>query len=452
MRNLAKSALTFPWAISMFGVQQVTNLMSSPSEGRLAEMITAMDDVTHTTEQHLAGWAKQTYSVGSTVQRGLVDTMMLKPPSIDSSSIMRTMAEMQSAPLFQMMVKYAMPPVAWLDSFLVSGVDSSAVLQEFANKLYIIQLVTQVHADFGLAETGEEIRPALIDRAANKEAFPRLWIVEGIGNYYGDHALAHATGGDPAGLLTDPQVADLPPFSMTMLHAGIGMSFAKAVLKGLETDSPSDTVRAAIARFVALCRHSSRKGYTGAALESLGLATRTLYPNLVAAMDREIPHVEAELHGYFWHGVGRAIYFDPMNMLPSVNAPWRMIAKLHAEAPHDLAYRNALSGMSWAITVVNMRNPEVMDAFLRHHGALLAQHDAFSDGVTSSLMMRYDTTRDDASIDPFVRHVPVAADASAGWWRTLIAEPCERALQVSYGQLQRAGTLEELFHYRPGSL
>jgi len=48
MRNLAKSVLTFPWAISMFGVQQVTNLMSSPSEERLAEMITAMDDVTHT--------------------------------------------------------------------------------------------------------------------------------------------------------------------------------------------------------------------------------------------------------------------------------------------------------------------------------------------------------------------------------------------------------------------
>jgi hypothetical protein len=452
MRNLAKSALTFPWAISMFGVQQLSNLMSAPSGGGVADMVAALDDVTRITEQHLGGWAKQTYSVGSTVQRGLVDTLMFKPPSFDSSSLMRTMAEMQSAPLFQAMVKYAMPPVAWLDSFLVSRTDSAAVLQECANKLYIIQLVTQVHADFGLDSSNTESLTALIDRAANRETFPRLWIVEGIGNYYGDRALDQVSTADPSGLLTDHEVASLPPFSLTMLHAGIGMSFAKAVLKGLDANSPSAAVRAAITRFVALCRSSSRPGYTGAALESLGLATRTLYPALVSPMDREIPHVEPDLHGYFWHGAGRAMYFDPMNMLPSVNAPWRMIAKLDTEAPHDLAYRNALSGMSWAIAVVNMRHPEVMEAFLRHHGALVSQHDAFSDGVTSSLMMRYDTTRDDANIEPFIHHEPAATDPSSGWWRTLIADPCERALQVTYGQLQRAGTLDELFHYRPGSL
>ena len=38
----------------------------------------------------------------------------------------RMAAEMQSGPLFQMMIKYGMPPVAWLDSFLVSRRDSTA--------------------------------------------------------------------------------------------------------------------------------------------------------------------------------------------------------------------------------------------------------------------------------------------------------------------------------------
>jgi hypothetical protein len=362
------------------------------------------------------------------------------------------MAGMQSQPVFQAAVKYAMPPVGWLDSLRSAKIDSPAVFQEFSNKLYIIQLVTQVHADFGLDDPSSDRSVAsLVDRAANKETFPRLWVVEGIGNYCGDHAMASATGGDPSGLLTDGAAAVLPPWSLTMLHAGIGMSFAKSILEGLDPSSDSGTVRAALNRFVTLCRQSSRQGYAGAALESLGLATRTLYPNLVLMLDVEIPHVDADLQAYFWHGAGRAMYFDPMNMLPSSNAPARAIAHLEAEAPHDLAYRNALAGLCWAITVVNMRNPEVMEAFLRHHGGLLSQHDAFTNGVTSALMMRYDTTRDDANIDPFVHHEP--GDPSVGpWWRTLVTVPCEQALQNTYGRLQQTHTLDALFRYRPGSL
>jgi hypothetical protein len=250
--------------------------------------------------------------------------------------------------------------------------------------------------------------------------------VEGIGNYYGDKAL-EATP-DPVALLTDESTRSLPPWSLTMLHAGIGMSFAKAVLKTLETNSPAEDVRAAIDRFARLCRNSSRQGYAGAALESFGLAARTLYPNLVAAIDREMTAVDPELAGYFWHGVGRAMYFEPMNMLPSVNAPWRAVRRLDQEVPNALARKNALAGICWAITVVNMRQPIVMEAFLRHHGELAEQEDAFRNGLTSSLLMRYDTTRDGTNIAPFIHYQPADADAHAAWKRLLTA-PCEHALR-----------------------
>ena len=232
-----------------------------------------------------------------------------------------------------------------------------------------------------------------------------------------------------------------------MLHAGIGMSFAKSVLATLEPTSAPMAVRAAIARFASLCRNSSRAGYAGAALESFGLATRTLYPNLIPLIDNELPAVDGDLQGYFWHGAGRAMYFDPMNMLPSVNAPWRAIKRLPEEAPHDLAYKNALSGLAWAITVVNMRNPMVMETLLRHHADVAGANDAFTNGVTSSLMMRYDTTRDDARIAPFVHNRPADA-AVATAWRTLITTPCEHALRIEYGDLSQRRALEELFHYR----
>jgi hypothetical protein len=249
-------------------------------------------------------------------------------------------------------------------------------------------------------------------------------------------------------LLTDEATKALPPWSLTMLHAGIGMSFAKAVLKTLDPKSPPESVRAAIARFAALCRNSSRPGYAGAAIESLGLATRTLYPNLVPLIDREIPAVDPELHGYFWHGVGRAMYFEPMNMLPSVNAPWRAIRQLDEEAPSELARKNILAGISWAITVVNMKQPIVMEAFLRHHGELAERDDAFRNGLTSSLLMRYDTTRDGTNIAPFIHYQP--ADAAAhDTWKRLVGGPCEHALRATYAELKQAGALEQLFHYRP---
>jgi hypothetical protein len=449
VRDLTKSALTLPWAISMFGVQQMANLVGAPpSQQGLSGAAHAFDSVSDVAERQLDGWMKQTCKVGNGVQGAVVDLIMLRAPNVDSSTLMRMAAEMQSGPLFQMIVKYGMPPVGWLDSFLVPRRDSGAVQQEFANKLYIISLVTQVHGTLGLGKDSHDSLPAIIDRAAGMETFPRLWATEGTGNYWGDRAWDRTGGIDPSGLLNDASAASLPPWSLTMLHAGIGMSFAKKVLADLETTSTPEAVRAAVARFITLCRSSSRLGYTGAALESLGLATRTLYPNLVPVLDREIPSVDRRLQEYFWHGAGRAMYFDPMNMLPSVNAPWRAIRRLETEAPHPLAYANALAGLAWAIAVVNMRHPIVMESFLRHHADLARAHDAFSNGVTSSLMMRYDTTRDDARIAPFIHNRPADQDVAAAW-RSLITAPCEQALRVTYGDLSQNGQLEALFRYRP---
>ena len=451
MRDLTKSMFTFPWALSMLAVQQATNLMGQPSEGGAVRATAAFDAVTHATEQQLDGWMKQTYQFGSAVQRGLVDVMMLRGPGIDSSAMMRMVADFQSSPVFQAAMKYGTPPIGCLDSLRVGKGDAPAALQEFENKVHIIQLVTQVHSKLGLGHGSDESLVSLIERAGNMETFPRLWAVEGIGNYIGDKAIeqAAATGIDPVGLLTDPSMA-LPPWTLTMLHAGIGMSFAKAVLKDLRPTSSPEVVQAAITRFVSLCRNSSQPGYAGAAIESLGLATRTLYQNLVSLIDAQLPAAAPDIRGYFWHGAGRAMYFSPTYMLPSFNAPWRIIAALEHETPDEAAYRDALAGVSWALTVVNMRQPIVMASFLKHHHVLAAKNDAYTNGVTSSLMMRWDTTRDGPSIDPFVHYDPPGGDSEVvSAWRTLVSVPCDRALHHTYGELVRTGALEDLFHYRP---
>ena len=57
--------------------------------------------------------------------------------------------------------------------------------QEFANKLYIITLVTQVHSQLGLDPKGPpEPITTLVDRAEKMfDTFPRLWAIEGTSAY-----------------------------------------------------------------------------------------------------------------------------------------------------------------------------------------------------------------------------------------------------------------------------
>jgi hypothetical protein len=95
-----------------------------------------------------------------------------------------------------------------------------------------------------------------------------------------------------------------------------------------------------------------------------------------------------------------------------------------------------------------MQNPEVMELFLRHHGAVAATHDAFANGVSSAIVMRYDTTPDDPHITRFVTHEPRTTDAAAAW-RSVVTSPCHVALERTYGELRQAWALGQLFHYRP---
>jgi hypothetical protein len=112
---------------------------------------------------------------------------------------------------------------------------------------------------------------------------------------------------------------------------------------------------------------------------------------------------------------------------------------------------NLLSGFSWAATVVYMRNPEVMEALLRHHVSTLSSSTAFSNGVTSSMLMRFDTTPDDQHIHPFVRHLPKESEpATVAAWESLIMRPSTIALTETYPKLRQASKLEDLFHYMPG--
>jgi hypothetical protein len=331
---------------------------------------------------------------------------------------------------------------------LLPGRDSRVVWQEFQNKLQAYDLFENV--DSALALDGGDDAPLsqLVARARGLEAFRAVWATEGVGHYYAETRWART--GTPTRLLRGRDSDALPAGCLAALHAGMGLSLAARLLGALGPCGEESEMRDALRRYVELCRDNSRDGYVGAAYEALGLVARNLHPHLVAAIDRQLPEVDERLVGYFWHGVGRGIYFAPTNFLPLNSSPWRGVELTQREPPHETGRLNALAGLAWAVTLVNIRQPEILEAFVSRHACGPAGGDAISNGVSSAVIIWRDTTGGDSHLDAFCRHRPDASEHGlVGLWERQVARPCRDALRRFYPAVREHGCFGELFRYRP---
>jgi len=326
--------------------------------------------------------------------------------------------------------------------------ESLAAAVEIANKGEVYLLVRQVGRLLGVPDGFPLPLLELVARAYGLGPFQALWAVEGLGH---DYAVSWFTAGiEPRGILTTaPRARALPPESLLMMHAGIGLGFAERLLEGAGRDTPPEALRLLVADVLRLCRESSRPGYLGAALESLGLVTGLFHRPLVPGVDRALRDLsETEVLGFYWHGVGRALYFRAVNFLPC--STWPVFDAARRAAPDDAARRNAWAGLAWAITLVNQRQPWILaELLVEPHGEELARDDAFADGVASSIVMRYDSTPGAPFIEPFCAFRPRGPARAHELWEALVARPCRLALEVYYPALRAEDRLGSIFRYRP---
>ena len=74
IRDLTKSMLSFSWALSLFGAQQVTNLLTPQSPSQPTHKVkAAFDTVTQATEEQFGDAIKGAFKVGDQLQKGMVD-------------------------------------------------------------------------------------------------------------------------------------------------------------------------------------------------------------------------------------------------------------------------------------------------------------------------------------------------------------------------------------------
>jgi len=436
MRELAKSAFSYTWAMSVFGVQQVANVLA-PSNCRQPERRAnaAFFSVKQAAETQFEDVIFAAFQVGDELQRGLTDIFF-------DTATLRAFNPSYISRLTSAAIKQSQ------DSINVFSSTESARLawQTLRNNYEVFNLVKHVSSLLKVPFEGSQFDLAKLVRDAYAlGAYPDLWAVEGLGHLY---ALTFWNKGRPIrGILTDVSRDVLPAKSLTMMHAGIGLGFAQQLMNTVTPYSAPEEIRRVLREFVTLVDENSRRGYEGAAYESLGLVTRFWHSQMVGVVEQHLQEIAPHVLGYFWHGVGRSLYFLPLFFVPGLLSPWLAIER---EAPHELALLNMTAGLAWATTIVNVRQPELMENFLRMRGDQMARTPAFTNGVMSTLIMGIDITPGDTYILQFLEYQPRSSDPRLiNLWNTLVAQPAREAVHKIHPVLQKHELLGEVFQYHP---
>jgi len=324
---------------------------------------------------------------------------------------------------------------------LMSSPDGQIGWNEFRNKLQAFSLFAYPTSATSNTDGPAPVLIDMIRKASHLGPYRAVWATEGIGHYYTDLQLSSAKGCNA--LLCDDGASRLPPESLVPLHAGMGLAFAEYLFNTTTQDRAYDSHW--LRDFFELCEGNARSEYLGASYEALGLAIRNLHPHLVAAVDSDLSLFDEELLAYFWHGVGRAIYFAPTNLLPYRSAPWKAWAMCMTEPPHALGRRNAVAGLAWALTLVNIQQPEIMAAFLKHHGRQMEESDAFANGVCSAAIIWLHSAPNSDDLTAFYDYKPDSSLAEL--WRRYVEQTCESALR-QYKAANTTKTIGERFRYQ----
>lgn len=313
---------------------------------------------------------------------------------------------------------------------------------QFRNTFEVIGLVNHVFAPGELSADGSYPLDEMLDKCYSNGDYPALWSVEGLGERYAE-AYMH-TGHPVRDLLSAGPGAAIRNKAQLMMHAGIGITFAKDALRKLTPWSSDTEFQEVLRGFLDICRANSMAGYVGAAIESLGLVTRTWYKQMVTPVTRNLGELDPAAVEFFWHGAGRAMNFSPMYMLPGLS-PWLASQQ---EPPDESSRRNARAGVAWAFSVVNSRHPQITANFLATRGDEVSGDDSFNCGAFSSFIMATEMVPGHEYIQAYSRYQPDPGNPAAiDAWNQHIGQDCITRINHYRETLKKHGKLDEVFRY-----
>jgi hypothetical protein len=217
-------------------------------------------------------------------------------------------------------------------------------------------------------------------------------------------------------------------------------------MKQLTPDSPASEAERVLKAFIKLCRNNSRQGYVGCALESLGLVTRCFNYPLLDLVQRVLADIDETAWEFFWRGAGRALYFSPGHMLQPLYSPW---IAAEQEAPNDRAYKILKAGITWPTNIVNMRQPEIFEDFIKRRGASGENDGTILHGVAASTTMAMDITPGHPVVKDYLAYVPKSTDPKVQrLWYKLVRDPVRNAVDRYQPILRKHKMMDQVFRFQ----
>ena len=299
------------------------------------------------------------------------------------------------------------------------------------------ELVNKVRAFADFRSAADPDAAALPPGAGETEVFADLWRREGLGFLRGREAAA-------GGAVVD----ELPARERLPHHTGLGLGLATHHLERLPARPAAAAARGAVDDFLEAARRLSRPGWEGAVVEALGLTVWLTRPDLLQWVDERLAERSARARQFFWHGLGRGLYFDLGEMAPRPGAEWWAAERALELPPDESTRRNCLAGVAWAATLVNFLDPDVVAARLGSP-ALARGGDSAANGIASVGLLWLCSVGEGPSFDRLREFRPGPEVGSEELWRRHVAEPLGVAVDRVYPLLVEPERIEELFRYRP---
>src|ERR1700749_3368720 len=227
MRDLTKAVMEFSWAMSLYGARQFGGLVLPRQDCAAEDAAASFYTVTIAAQDQLDDLIRGAFQAGDQIQRGFIDVMF---------DVVTLEAFNRNNPrnLLRLTLDAARQSEDTMRVW-TPGRDSSAAWRELQNKLRVFQLVKDARTTLKITSDTSIPLVETVEEAYKAGPYPALWLVEGLGHDYADPYWNR--GVRPRGILTRGEARDLPDESLTMLHAGIGLSFAQRLLHALTPES-----------------------------------------------------------------------------------------------------------------------------------------------------------------------------------------------------------------------
>lgn len=424
--DLSRAMVRCAWAGTLLGFRSLTAM------GQAAASLDALSAVAR---QRLPPWQKALFQAGEDLQNLWFDRL---PRRLDAAAWQHFMDDMLGT-------------VTASFRILRPDQEGLAARQEWMQKAGVYLLVQRASTSLGTSTRSRQDLEQAIAQIRTLSPRHTLWMLEGVGHGHAQAALR--SGQRPSGLLRH---LDLPEGEALMLHLGLGMALAEHLLTTLgplpfpepvtasapclhhppsesrdaQPRLPSDdALHKALREFAELCQNNAQPQHMDAVLEALGLVVRCFFPELTTPVARALAAAQepvlqraAEL---YWHGVGRAVYFLPLHLIPGFGTFEAGLARVDAETPPGLPRDEAHAGFAYAATLVNLGWPVVLERLLMRSPE--CWDIGCSDGMLSAVLMRHRVTPQDPELATFLAHRPADVQAQ-GLWQRLILRPIQAAM------------------------